>query len=321
MKNFLFLFLTILFTTKSFAQCENDTINPWFVNFQYEPTISCSDDLSSVFPVAMDNCDTLVDIPYIEEIIDGNCPGNKTILRIYRAYDSSGNGAIETQVIHIVDETPPTFVSVPYDLVLGCDGIVNHEEPIITDNCSSYSLTYNTILNENPTSCFYQSTRIWIATDECGNQDSRIQTITLVDTVPPTIIGDVYTVVNSDQPIDISFVTVTDNCGTPSLTYTDTEASGGNIIRLYTATDNCGNISTFEQIIHINIENRVTLCHRTNSGNWITITVGQPAVQAHLNHGDTLGPCTNNQINYFGPHNVQLIKDDSGKVKKVVTNK
>jgi len=33
-------------------------------------------------------------------------------------------------------------------------------------------------------------------------------------------------------------------------------------------------------------QDRVTLCHRGN-----TITVAEPAVPAHLAHGDTLGPC------------------------------
>jgi hypothetical protein len=33
---------------------------------------------------------------------------------------------------------------------------------------------------------------------------------------------------------------------------------------------------------------KVTLCHKGKN----SITVGQPAVKAHLKHGDTLGPCT-----------------------------
>jgi hypothetical protein len=37
----------------------------------------------------------------------------------------------------------------------------------------------------------------------------------------------------------------------------------------------------------------VTICHRTGSWKhrWHTITVAQPAVAAHLRHGDYLGPC------------------------------
>jgi uncharacterized membrane protein YgcG len=39
---------------------------------------------------------------------------------------------------------------------------------------------------------------------------------------------------------------------------------------------------------------KVTICHHTHSKShpWVTITVGQAAVKAHLRHGDTLGPCS-----------------------------
>jgi len=39
-------------------------------------------------------------------------------------------------------------------------------------------------------------------------------------------------------------------------------------------------------------QQKVTLCHvDQETGEKITITVGAPAVPAHLAHGDTLGPC------------------------------
>jgi hypothetical protein len=36
---------------------------------------------------------------------------------------------------------------------------------------------------------------------------------------------------------------------------------------------------------------KVAICHKTGSGNHHTLTVDRSALQAHLNHGDTLGPC------------------------------
>lgn len=37
---------------------------------------------------------------------------------------------------------------------------------------------------------------------------------------------------------------------------------------------------------------RVELCHVEGNGDSHTIEVAEAAVEAHLNHGDTLGPCT-----------------------------
>lgn len=232
------LILSLLISTISYSQCENDLESPIYLDFNAEPTISCESEISTVFPSAIDNCDDDVDIEYYEEITYGECISNKDIFRVYRAFDNNGNSTVALQLIHIID------------------------------------------------------------------------------TIPPTFIGELFIELTPNQLIDIPFVTSIDNCSSVTLTYSDTQFSGGSIVRLYTATDECGNTSTFEQII--SIQNNVTLCHRTGNGNWITITVSQSALQTHLNHGDTIGQCDGTQTNFFGPHNVNLIKNDSGRVKKVV---
>lgn len=244
------LIALILGSLVSIAQCENDTINPWFADFQYEPTIECDDDLLDVFPKAYDNCDTLVDIMWYEEITYGNCPSVVNITRYYRAFDDSGNQVVETQVIHIVDETPPTIVGEVY-----VDALEN---------------------------------------------------------------------INLDT---MTFATAYDNCSSVTLDYTDTEVSGDNVIRLYMAIDDCGNISTFEQIIHIHQtppddedgeseddSNLVAICHRLGNGNWITIYVAPQAVPAHLGHGDYLGPC--NEPNLMIPFMLESLPD--GTIRKTV---
>ena len=285
------LTLALLSTLLTSAQCENDTINPWFVNFQFEPTIECDDNLLDVFPQVYDNCDSTVDVIWYEEVTYGDCPSVLNITRYNRTFDDGGNQVVETQVIHIVDETPPTII---------------------------------------------------------GEQYLEIP--------------------DSTNLITTSFATAVDNCSSVTFTYTDVEVSGNNVIRLYMAIDECGNISTFEQILHLyqtppdkdedededdednededendddedddededdenedddddededddceddedNDNDRVAICHRLGNGGWITIYVAQQAVPAHLNHGDYLGPC--NEIDQILPYTLEKLPN--GEVKK-----
>jgi hypothetical protein len=223
------------------AQCENDTINPWFVDFQFEMTMECNDFMNTSMPIIDDNCDEDVEITMLEDIIPGNCPGEQTIYRLYRVFDDFGNQVVESQIIHVVDETGPV------------------------------------------------------------------------------ITGDIYLSLECSTSIDSIFVTATDECSDVSITYSDVEVSGGNIIRIYTATDECNNASTFEQIIHVQQDIRVAICHRLGNGNWITIHVAQQAVPAHLAHGDYLGPC-NEQAYPVLPMGIYL-KEENGKYKKFVRSK
>jgi hypothetical protein len=51
-------------------------------------------------------------------------------------------------------------------------------------------------------------------------------------------------------------------------------------------------------------QRKVVICHHTHSAKhpWVTITVGAPAVPAHLRHGDTLGACASAQAGSSAPH-------------------
>ena len=159
------------------------------------------------------------------------------------------------------------------------------------------------------------------------------QTITIVDSTPPSIMGPIYLEVDEISEIDSIFVITSDNCSQVNLTYYDTEVSGNSYIRMYTAMDACGNYSTFEQIIHVNSppdeeeeeddDNRVAICHRTGNGSYHTIYVNENAVQAHLNHGDYLGPCTEMMMEWQSilPNSdlqMRIIKGKDNKFKKFV---
>jgi hypothetical protein len=191
-----------------------------------------------------------------------------------------------------------------------------------------------------------------MATDFCGNTSQTSQTITLQDLTPPNINGEIYLEFAEGTNLDSIFVTVSDNCSTPTISYTDVDVSGNNIIRIYTANDYCGNSSTFEQIIHTIVVtppgddeeeeeeeeddddeeeddddddngNKVAICHVEGNGSYHTIYVNQNAVQNHLDHGDYLGPCTQiimdwNEILPNSGIEMKVVKDYDNKYKKYV---
>ena len=340
MKNLLLTLFAIFVSLTSFSQCENDSINPYFVNFEPEITVSCDVDLSVIFPVALDECDDSVEIAWYQEITSGICENNYDIFRVYRAFDNFGNQSVESQMIHVVDETSPMFA--PFEnLTVDCGDTIVFDDPQVTDNCSDIALTSYDIISQID-SCTTNYIRVWQAIDFCGNTSTRSQTITSTDLTPPSIMGPIYLEVNNIGELDSVFVNVSDNCSEVFLTYVDTEYSGNNVIRIYTATDNCGNVSEFEQIIGINSVippgdddeddeddeddddyRRVAICHGTGNGDYHTIYVSQNAVQAHLNHGDYLGPCTEIVVDWQSilPNSdlqMMIIKGKDKKFKKFV---
>lgn len=330
MKNIIVTLFAIFVHLTSFSQCETDTILPYFVDFEHEITVSCDVDLDVIFPVALDNCDDSVEIAWYEEITLGYCESNYDVLRLYRAFDNIGNQAVEMQIIHIVDETSPVFAPL-VSTTIECGDTVIFDDPQVTDNCSDFILTSYDIISQLD-SCTTNYIRVWEATDFCGNTSNSSQTITSIDVTPPSIMGPLYVEVEQISDIDSFFVNTFDNCTQVTLTYSDTEVSGNSYIRIYTAIDQCGNQTQFEQIVHVNTppdeeddenDNRVAICHREGNGSFHTIYVNQNAVDAHLAHGDYLGPCTEIMMDWqtILPNSdlqMQVVKGKDKKFKKFV---
>jgi hypothetical protein len=214
MKYLLSLFFT-LFYFQLFAQdCEVDSINPYYVNFNANVTLSCSDDLSSVIPEVFDDCDTLVDLVYYEEISAGSCPGSINIFRVYRSFDDHGNQAVESQNIYIVDETPPFISGVSSEVILECGSQDTIAYPTIIDNCSSeIALSYqdSEIETFGCDSSFY---RTWTASDECGNSSYFTQIISFLDVTEPVIENcPPDLILNPDEILPDGYeISVYDNC-------------------------------------------------------------------------------------------------------------
>ena len=76
----------------------------------------------------------------------------------------------------------------------------------------------------------YVLTRVFTATDLCGNATSATQTITVVDTTAPDFgLEDLEVSLPCDE-YDVITVDATDNCGEVTITYEETAVSGGCVI-------------------------------------------------------------------------------------------
>jgi len=166
-----------------------DTTNPYFTEFPADQTISCEEAVPAVvYPLAWDNCDDDVTIEFGEVIVDGDCANERTIHRTFRGYDNCGNQVVETQVITIIDETAPVFgENNQSEFTYECDEVIPVVQPSATDNCSDLiEYAYNDT-NSWSQGCYSGFTRVWIATDECGNSSSFHQYIQVQDTTAPVV--------------------------------------------------------------------------------------------------------------------------------------
>ena len=121
-------------------------------------------------------------------------PGN-TITRTWSVTDAAGNTTTKTQLITVEDKTNPQ-ITVPPDKTVQCGGNTfpytvglnpGTGTATASDNCGgTISITYT---DSSPVgnSCDNAITRIWKATDGCGNFSTGTQIIRITDTTKPTV--------------------------------------------------------------------------------------------------------------------------------------
>lgn len=234
--------------------------------------ISCSgsaDPSNTGYATATDNCTANVEITYNDNLQLTGCNNTGLILRMWSAKDACGNVRTCTQLITVVDHTVPVVIC-PKDTLIDCGIYINPDVlgyPTGYDNCTlneDIDLAYTDDLT-GLTGCTNTGIilRTWYMTDACGNVGSCVQTITVADTIPPTIICPANTVITCKDPTTPQFngrATATDYC-TASLfidiSYTDDLSQAGQcngsgyIYRTWIAEDDCGNIATCVQTIQI----------------------------------------------------------------------
>ncbi|MEK7831200.1 MAG: hypothetical protein AAB401_08955, partial [Acidobacteriota bacterium] len=189
-----------------------------------------------------------------------------SIVRRWIATDSCGNADTLSHIINVDDTTEPDFAA-PGNLILTCGSNTNTSATgnvaSAVDNCDpSPSLSF--IENTTPGACPQEKTivRTWTATDACGNSRSRSQTITVIDTLPPSANFPADVSIDCDDVLNINLTgqpsNLTDNCDTlvQDSLVADLVLSGACpnsyvIQRTWRVEDACGNSIDSVQIITV----------------------------------------------------------------------
>ena len=232
-----------------------DTQAPMFVEeLPASLEVECDNVPDGAVLTAMDNCQD-VSVSYSETRLDGSCPSNYTLTRIWTSSDDCGNEVTHEQIVGVSDTTSPEFTFVPADYTAECDEEHPMEMATGMDVCSDFEIGVTEVVSYDCPQG-YTIERTFEAVDACGNSASAMQTITIVDSTSPVIDAiEVVMIPCAEYDPEVGFATATDNCGLVSLTWEDQQTSGGcalpigQYVRVYTAVDECGNVGTTDQVL------------------------------------------------------------------------
>jgi FlaG/FlaF family flagellin (archaellin) len=223
-----------------------------------DDTLECTestDPSNTGYPTIDGNCGPF-DTTYSDVVTPGNCPQEQTIERTWVVTDQIGNADTCVQTIEVIDDTPPVIIC-PADTVFSCDDVGGFGEATATDNCDpNPNITFvDDTLSAN---CPLEISRTWIATDACGNADSCVQNIRVVDETAPVIVCPADTTFECDNVGDFGVATATDNCdNNPSVELVARDSIPGACVAAYqlhltwVATDVCGNADTCVQTVTV----------------------------------------------------------------------
>ena len=286
-----------------------DTEKPTFTTTPENITLECSELVPAAKNfTAKDNCDLQVDILLKNTIKYGNCSDNYQIVREWTAADNCNNKNTVTQTITVKDTKAPVFALTLKDLTVECSPTAtttfSNINMVAKDNCDP-SVTFAFTDGVKQVGCSTILTRTYSATDNCFNVATQMQTVTIKDSTPPTILGEA-----KDVTIECSAVTAaplfsaSDNCDMQVAVQFLEEKTLGNcednyrLKRTWTATDKCGNKTTKVQIITVNDTKSPTLANVPTD---VTMSCGNLKVTALVTAEDN---CDKNVEIVFSENNI-----------------
>ncbi len=155
-----------------------DTEGPEFVDFPADVTISCDDDQNFDMVTATD-CSGTATVTLNQTTVAGTCANSYEIHRTFTAVDGCNNTSVRTQVVTVTDNEAPTFSYVPADLVWPSANYTGSSDmATAADNCGAATVTVEETIDASAATSTLV-TRVFTATDECGNSSTATQVITV----------------------------------------------------------------------------------------------------------------------------------------------
>jgi len=202
---------------------------------------------------ASDNCDDTISVDFTRETETGSCKTQYKELRTWTSIDRCGNGVSYTQTIVTYDDEPPILSNIPDDVTVECEYIYPNTAPDVNDTCDAYIQPVYT-QDKIKGTCEYDLTfyRHWTVEDDCGNQASAGQTITVEDVSPPYwtwIPSEMETAEYPDEPTP-PVPTAADKCEyAPDISFNERKLQFGyvcakayRLVRAWFVVDTCGNM-------------------------------------------------------------------------------
>jgi hypothetical protein len=209
---------------------------------------------------ATDNCGAAT-LTYVQTSTPPTC--GYTITRTWTATDACNNVTVRTQIITVVDNTPPVALCKSHSVILNAQGQAGIT-PADINNGSFDGCGGPVTLSVNPAtlSCANLGTAnvTLIVTDGCGLVSTCNAAVTVIDNYPPKMIcrGLEVEINEAGDPVAITWQDIddgsTDNCGITQWTLSKSvfscEDLGKNTVKL-TGADASGNASTCQVTVTV----------------------------------------------------------------------
>jgi len=125
-------------------------------------------------------------ITIIGTVTNAACGSTFSATRTWQATDACGNFARCSQTVTILDTTAPV-INCSANKTVQLGAAWTFDTPTASDSCSSVSvIIVGTVTNAGCGKSLV-ATRTWKATDACGNSAQCSQTVSVVDTTPPSV--------------------------------------------------------------------------------------------------------------------------------------